>query len=159
MERLVRLGADYRLRTPSDGFTPLFSAISNDNPEILRRLATVIQEKDKISLKDAVTDVDARGWTPLHVAVEKRRFEAVKELLGLGADPFAVSTPLLGERFCEEMVGRRVSPIDLASHKGRDVLEKFECLMRESGKHETYMDEEGDVFWPASMGDEEKLPR
>lgn len=28
------------------------------------------------------------------------------------------------------------------------MLEQFERLMRESGEHETYLDNKGDLFWP-----------
>jgi hypothetical protein len=77
----------------------------------------------------------------------------------MGADPSRLSVPSFGSRFCDEVKGRQVSPTDLARHKGRHVLKRFERLMRESGRHPTYLDEEGDVFWPAGMNDEDSSCR
>lgn len=150
VEHLLRLGADYTLRTtPPRSWTPLFSAAFNNNPVTLRQLAVMIQERENISFEKVLGEIDARGWTPLHVAVEGGCFAAVRELLSMGADPFSLTIPSLDGRFCDVVKGRAVSPVDLARHKGRGMLERFELLMRESGKHETYLDEEGDVFWPA----------
>ncbi|KAK1751296.1 ankyrin repeat-containing domain protein [Echria macrotheca] len=158
IDLLVQHGADHRLRAPagSKGWTPLFVAARSDNAETLRRLVEVARARERTGTEQVIGDVDASGWTPLHVAVDNDAFQAVRELLRMGADPFSLSVPAFEARFCDEVKGRRVSPIDLARHKGRDALERFERLMREEGRHMTYLDEEGDVFWPASTGEEEE---
>jgi len=72
----------------------------------------------------------------------------MKELLGLRANLFTLSIPLISKRFYNKIVSQRVSPINLASYKGMDILEKFKFLIREAGKHKTYLDNKGDIFWP-----------
>lgn len=62
---LIRLGADYDHRTPERGWTPLFSAVATDNPDTLRQLVAIAQEREGASLGAVVNNIDTRGWTPL----------------------------------------------------------------------------------------------
>jgi ankyrin repeat protein len=73
--------ADYRTRF---GRTPLMNAASGGN---LRVVGALLEAKE---LNVNLQDVD--GWTALHFAVERERFETIQSLLSYGAEPHCLNT-------------------------------------------------------------------
>lgn len=148
---LLRLGADPSLRSAFKGWTPVFFATFYDNADTFRALADPLCGAGKSlsggGARSLVTAVDVRGWTLLHVAASRSSFGVVPMLLQAGADPHCLSVPDRAGPLCEEMVDRRLTPLDLSRHRGLDDIMRLEGEMRKAGL-DTTCDTEGDVFWP-----------
>lgn len=79
---LLELGADVRPASRSGGFTPLHSAVADDEGTAVKDIVRM--------LLDAGADPDARsasGGTPLHTAASTGNIPVIQMFLAAGADP------------------------------------------------------------------------
>jgi len=96
--------------------------------------------------------IDVRKWTLLHVAVNAKRFEIIRVLISLGANPHAQS---LAIEFLvpENMKGLALTPGDISKLRGYDTFATYIEALR-GGGHELEvctddLDGEEDIFWLA----------
>jgi hypothetical protein len=119
--------------------TPIFMAVSNNNIDTFKRLASLSQP-------GFVQNRDSRGWTMLHQAADVGNSELVKLLINLGADPHAPIQPSDG------LVPDKISPLkqtptDFARQGGPDKLHEYISGLRDAGI-DVKVDVD-DIFWPA----------
>jgi ankyrin repeat protein len=165
---LEKHGASRDSRQPALGWTPAFVAAYCNNVDTLRTLVLPRQpppmaeggEKDSweaggaekglttaTTPSNAVSEVDARGWTLLHVAASMGNVAAMEFLLlEAGADPKA-RTPPGYEHMADELKGRSLSTVDLARHAGEKTLEAFLDIMSRKEETSCTLSEDGELFW------------
>jgi ankyrin repeat protein len=126
------------------GWTPIFCAVQFNN---LSTFAEVVQNQPHF-----LAATDARGWTLLHVAANASRLEMMRLLIGLGADPHALSFPT-ASYIPEGMSNISLTPGDIANIRGSAVLAAYLDALAASGYevHVVANEKEDtlDLFWPS----------
>lgn len=142
---LTRMRASLTLQTTKLLWVPIFCAVQFGN-------VATFTELIKCHTTDLLVMTDVRKWTLLHVAVNAKRFEIMRVLISLGADPHAQS---LATEFLvpENMKGLALTPGDISKLQGCDAFAAYIKALR-GGGHELEVRSndlygEEDIFWPA----------
>ena len=96
IRELLSKGCDIN-STDNDGWLPLHLAANYGNSETLQELIRC-EMAQKGGVKGIHADVNAYGWSPLHLAVWSQSKDCVRILLEHGAEPMKVS-PYIGSPF------------------------------------------------------------
>jgi ankyrin repeat protein len=138
IKSLISRKVSLDLRTTNLGWTPIFCAAQFNN---LSTFTELIQYQPGLL---AATDI--RNWTLLHLAVNASSLDIMRVLIGLGADPHALSFPT-AFYIPKDLSGLLLTPGDIARIRGPPIFTAYLDALAASG-HEVHL-VNSDIFWPA----------
>lgn len=152
---LLQAGASPSIFDNARGWTAVFDAVSEKNPNTLRELT-------KHMIPGTPSAVDFRGWTLLPIAIETGDLEIMRLVLELGVDPhYLVKLGTSDNASFDE-----VTPVEFSQQIGPEVHKTFLTALQLVGfdvstapddQYDSFDDDgEGAVFWPAESGEESK---
>jgi ankyrin repeat protein len=136
---LINRGACTFLRTKEHGWGPLATSVRFGNVATFERLLKHVGS-------EAISEIDTRGWTMLHLAAEQGHRELITRLATSGAELHALSTPSIVSN-SNDPPPRRMTPLDVARSMGPQNLKEFVYALQNANV-DIQIDSD-EVFWLA----------